>query len=118
MIVKAIWAASERYEQLEASDLYAYIDCEELKEGSSRLEVRFDTQNEINIENVVYVKVKVSDTTHAMEEIFITASPTETPKITIEPTEALEEEGIDKVEKTEKPEEKPEEKTTVEDNVE
>ena len=118
VIVKAIWAASERNEQLEASDLYAYIDCEELKEGSSRLEVRFDTQNEINIENVVYVKVKVSDTSHAMEEIIITASPTETPKITIEPTEALEEEGIDKVEKTEKPEEKPEEKTTVEDNVE
>lgn len=121
VVVKAIWAASDRNEKLDASLLSAYIDCEGLKEGSNRLEVRFDTQNEINIENTIYVKVKVFDNSSTMEEVIVTEDPTEVPKATIEPTAESGESVIDKEEKTEKPEkpeEKPEEKTVVEDNAE
>ncbi len=80
--VEAIWANAGNTSSITASDLGAYIDCKDLKEGLHKLEVKFVVGDSVLIENTSYVKVRLSEKEKEEEATSAPVEETEEPLVT------------------------------------
>lgn len=82
--ISAVWASNEETKSIQSSDLTAYIDCKGLEPGTHTVEVKFEENTDILIENTGTVKVNINSVGKA-ESVENTDKPKETLQVTIKP---------------------------------
>lgn len=79
--ISAVWIANDQTRDILSSDLKAYIDCKGLDSGTHTLEVKFEENADILIENTDTVKINIKSIERA-ESMENTIKPNETAEVT------------------------------------
>lgn len=96
VLLNAIWSKDGQESTITASDIEAYIDCDELTEGRHTVKLQFAKNDDVLVENEVEVEVIIQN--KEKEEEVTTTEPTKKPEETKQPEE-------ENVEETKQPEE-------------